>query len=39
MPRVSIKENKTANQLKRKELGLSREKTSELLEIIPYRNY
>lgn len=35
MPRVSTKENKTIYQIKREELGLSREKASELLEIIP----
>ena len=35
MARASVKENKTVYQLKREELGLSREKASELLEIIP----
>ena len=35
MPRVSKKENKTIYQIMREELGLSREKASELLEIIP----
>lgn len=32
MGRASIKENKNVYQLKREELGLSREKASELLE-------
>ena len=35
MARSSTKENKTVYQLKREELGLSREKASELLEVIP----
>ena len=35
MGRVSTKENKTRYQLAREELGLSREKTSDLLEVIP----
>lgn len=35
MPRSSVKENKTVYQLKREELGLSREKASELLVVIP----
>ncbi len=35
MPRVSTKENKTIYQSKREELGLSRDKASELLETIP----
>ena len=35
MPRSSTKSNKTVYQLKREELGLSREKASELLEYIP----
>ena len=35
MPRSSIKGNKTVYQLRREELGLSREKASELLEVIP----
>ena len=34
MPRSSIKGNKTVYQLRREELGLSREKASELLEVI-----
>ena len=35
MGRASIKENKNRYQLAREELGLSREKASDLLEIIP----
>ena len=35
MARTSTKANKTVYQLRREELGLSREKASELLEIIP----
>ena len=35
MGRVSTKENKNRYQLVREELGLSREKASELLQIIP----
>ena len=35
MGRVSTKENKNRYQMAREELGLSREKASELLEIIP----
>ena len=35
MGRASIKENKNKYQLARKELGLSREKAGELLEVIP----
>lgn len=35
MGRVSVKENKNIYQLRREELGLSREKASELLEIMP----
>lgn len=35
MARVSMKANKTVYQQKREELGLSREKASELLEVIP----
>lgn len=35
MGRVSVKENKNLYQIKREELGLSREKASELLEFIP----
>ena len=35
MGRASIKENKNVYQLKREELGLSREKASELLEFVP----
>ena len=35
MPRSSVKENKTVYQLRREELGLSREKASDLLEVIP----
>lgn len=35
MARVSVKTNKSIYQLKREELGLSREKASELLEGIP----
>lgn len=35
MGRVSIKQNKNVYQLKREELGLSREKASELLECVP----
>lgn len=35
MGRVSTKENKNVFQLCREELGLSREKASELLEVIP----
>lgn len=35
MGRASIKENKNVYQLKREELGLSREKASELLECVP----
>ncbi len=35
MGRASIKENKNVYQLKREELGLSREKASELLESVP----
>ena len=34
MGRASIKENKNVYQLKREELGLSREKASELLECL-----
>lgn len=34
MPRVSVKENKNIYQLSREELGLTREKASELLEYI-----
>ena len=34
MPRVSAKENKTVYQVKREELGLSREKAAELLRCI-----
>ena len=34
MPRVSAKENKTIYQVKREELGLSREKAAELLRCI-----
>lgn len=35
MARVSVKQNKTVYQIRREELGLSREKASELLESIP----
>ena len=35
MGRVSVKENKNMYQLRREELGLSREKASELLETMP----
>ena len=35
MARSSTKENKTIYQTRREELGLSREKASELLEVIP----
>lgn len=35
MARKSSKENKTVYQIRREELGLSREKASELLETIP----
>lgn len=35
MGRASIKENKNKYQLAREELGLSREKASDLLEVIP----
>lgn len=35
MGRVSVKENKNLYQVRREELGLSREKASELLESIP----
>ena len=35
MARASTKENKTVYQIRREELGLSREKASELLESIP----
>ena len=35
MGRVSVKENKNVYQLRREELGLSREKASELLESMP----
>ena len=35
MGRVSVKENKNVYQLRREELGLSREKASELLESVP----
>lgn len=35
MARISIKENKTKYQLRREELGLSREKASDLLEVVP----
>lgn len=35
MGRVSVKENKNIYQTRREELGLSREKASELLEMIP----
>ncbi len=35
MGRVSVKENKNIYQLRREELGLSREKASELLETMP----
>lgn len=35
MGRVSVKENKNLYQLRREELGLSREKASELLESMP----
>ncbi|MBQ3390531.1 MAG: helix-turn-helix transcriptional regulator [Firmicutes bacterium] len=35
MSRASTKENKTVYQLRREELGLSREKASDLLEVIP----
>lgn len=35
MGRASVKENKNIYQLKREELGLSREKASEILETIP----
>lgn len=34
MPRVSTIEDKTPYQLRREELGLSREQASELLEVI-----
>ena len=35
MPRISTIEDKTPYQLRREELGLSREQASELLEVIP----
>ena len=35
MGRVSVKENKSMYQVRREELGLSREKAAELLETIP----
>ena len=35
MGRVSVKENKNVYHLRREELGLSREKASELLETMP----
>ena len=35
MARTSTKENKTVYQIRREELGLSREKASEILETIP----
>ncbi len=35
MARASTKENKTVYQIRREELGLSREKASELLESLP----
>lgn len=35
MGRVSVKDNKNIYQLRREELGLSREKASELLETMP----
>ena len=35
MSRASTKENKTVYQLRREEMGLSREKASDLLEVIP----
>jgi len=35
MGRISTKENKNIYQIKREELGLSREKASELLVTIP----
>lgn len=35
MARSSMKENKSIYQIRREELGLSREKASELLEVIP----
>lgn len=35
MARASTKANKTVYQLRREELGLSREKASEILEVIP----
>ena len=35
MGRVSTKENKNEYHLAREELGLSRERASELLEVIP----
>ena len=35
MGRASTKENKNKYQLAREELGLSREKASDLLEVIP----
>ena len=35
MGRASVKENKNRYQLVREELGLSREKASELLETMP----
>ena len=35
MGRASTKENKNRYQLAREELGLSREKASDLLEVIP----
>lgn len=35
MARISIKENKTKYQLRREELGLSREKASDLLGVVP----
>ena len=35
MGRASTKENKNRYQLAREELGLSREKASEVLEVIP----
>ena len=35
MGRISMKENKNIYHICREELGLSREKASELLEVIP----
>ena len=37
MGRISMKENKNIYHICREELGLSREKASELLEVIPQR--